>query len=132
MKFKVKTLIDVTETGTRRTDPDKRSYYQQSNYMTAINTVGLRANPDIEKRPTSSTVSVGNLGFGSKYKGKQTVWTFEFDIPYEDAVTIDMLVNDFDLIPIVLNLDETIEMKDAVFRTKSKDYTNIIFEEVDK
>jgi hypothetical protein len=132
MKFKITTLVDITETGTRRTDPDKRSYHQQSNYMTALNTIGLRANPDVDQSPQISSKSIGNLGFGNKYKGKQTIWELYFEIPFQDAVTLEMLIEDFDLVPIVNNLDETIDIKEPVFRTKSQEYTNILFEQLDK
>lgn len=132
MKFKLYTLVDITQTGTRRTDPDKRSYHQQSNFMTAVNLIGLRANPDYETGPSISNIAVGNMKFGDKYKGKQNVWEFEFDIPYEGALSTDMLINDFDLVPVVTELDETVKIEQSVFRTKCPDYTNIIFEIIDK
>ena len=132
MKFKLYSLIDITETGTRRTDPDKRSYHQQSNFMTAVNTIGLRANPEYTTGPIITSKSVGNMRFGDKYKGKQTVWEFDFEIPFEGALTLDMLIDDFDLVPVVTDLDETVNMDKSVFRTKCTSFTNIIFEEVDK
>jgi len=132
MKFKLYSLIDITQTDARRTDNDKRSYNQQSNFMTAINTIGLRANPEFTKAPTIINKGVGNMKFGKQYKGKQNVWEFEFEIPFEGALTVDMLIEDFDLIPVVSGLDETIDLENSVFRTQNQDYNNIFFEQIDK
>jgi len=130
MKFKLLSLIDITETGARRGE-DKFKWHQQNNYMMVLQTIGLRANPipvSIDKK----TGSIGNLGFGSKYKGKNAYWEFEFDIEHEDAVSLEMLENDFDLMPILSGLEETISLDKSVFRTKDSAHKNIIFEQIDK
>jgi hypothetical protein len=38
-----------------------------------------------------------------------------------------MLVNDFDMIPVISNLDETITLKESMFETTSKSRTNTVF-----
>ena len=130
MKYKMQTFIDITETNVRRQDPDKYKSKQQSNFETVIQTIGLRSNLDYTNSPSFDNITVDKLTFGDKYKGKQNVWTFEFGIEYEGGLTLDMLTSDFDLIPIITGLDETVQLDKALFRTSGKD-KNIVFSVVD-
>tara|TARA_B110000858_G_scaffold13498_1_gene13689 strand:+ start:147 stop:539 length:393 start_codon:yes stop_codon:yes gene_type:complete len=126
MKFKLTTIIDITQTLARRGD-NKKLVNQQANYNTMIQTIGLRVNIN----PNSCKVEVANikgLGFGDTFKGKHRYWEFTFDVEAEDALTLDMLVTDFDLVPVITNLDETTLFGTKVFRTKQPNDTNIVFE----
>ena len=129
MKFRIQTLIDITETGIRRQDSDKFAYKQETNFQTLLQTIGIRTNLLYSNSPSFEEITIGKLSFGDKYKGKQMLWTFEFDIEYEDALTIDMLNEDFDLIPIITGLNETANIQQALFRTTPKE-RNIIFEQL--
>lgn len=123
MKFELYTLIDITRTDARRGE-DITLYKKQQNYLTAMNTIGLRANPTIKKHPQ---IVHTYPNFGSVYKGKQTVWKLTFDIEYEDATSVELMKNDFNLVPVITNLDETVEIKDNVFLTENKQYLNTVF-----
>tara|TARA_B110000503_G_scaffold113570_1_gene170500 strand:- start:1549 stop:1941 length:393 start_codon:yes stop_codon:yes gene_type:complete len=126
MKFKLTTIIDITQTLARRGD-NKKLVNQQANYNTMIQTIGLRVNIN----PNSCKVEVANikgLGFGDTFKGKHRYWEFTFDVEAEDALTLDMLATDFDLVPVITNLDETTLFGTKVFRTKQPNDTNIVFE----
>ena len=71
------TLVDITETKARRGD-DKFKLNQQANYMTMIQTAGLRINPN----PISLEKKLGNIKefkFGSAFKDEQRYWIFKFD-----------------------------------------------------
>ena len=129
MRFIIKTLFDITETRARKGD-DSFKVRQQQNYLTIINTIGLRVNPTYVATPVQTQETV--KGFGSDYKGKQTVWTYTFDVDYEGALDIQTLVKDFDLIPIITNLNESVKIDPAVIRTQNKAKTNIIFDVDDK
>jgi hypothetical protein len=129
MRFRIKTLFDITETRCRKGD-DPFAVRQQQNYLTILNTIGLRVNPTYINAPTVTDEDA--KVFGSKYKGKQKVWTYTFDVDYESALDIDTLVSDFDLIPIITNLDETVDIDPAAIRTQDKQLTNIIFDIDDK
>ena len=129
MRFKIHTLVDITETGARRGEGD--AYKQQQNYMTVLQTVGLRSNPSNVKVSTANT-AIGNLGFGKKYKGQQSMWTFDFDIEYEAGHSIELLTKDFDMVPFISGLEETAKFERSIFYTQDLDLTNIIFEEIDK
>lgn len=125
MHFIIKTLADITETNARRGEGD--AYKQQQNFMSVLQTIGIRANPsNITISQEESTAE-----FGSKYKGKQTIWTMRFEIEY-GATSVDMLEEDFDLVPFIDNLQETAKFDKAIFFTNDSKNKNIIFYEDDK
>ena len=131
MRFIIDTVVDVTETNARRGQADKLSLDQQANYNTLLQTIGLRCNAE----PISLTATikdVSKLEFGDAIKGKQRVWTFEFNNPYEGALTVDMLNDDFDLIPIINNLNETANINNSIFCTQNPNDRNIVFRQNDK
>ena len=126
MKFRLQTLIDITETNARRQDADKFAYKQQANFQAVIQTIGLRVNLYYDIGPTNESINIAKLGFSDKYKGKQNVWTFDFSIEHENGLTIEMLNTDFDLIPIITDLTETTKLEQALFRT-TPEHRNIVF-----
>lgn len=130
MKFRLETLIDITETQAKRSEGDRFAYQQESNFQTVLQTIGLRVNISYEKSPQIKELTIGKIGFSDKYKGKHKVWTFEFEVEYEGALTLDMLNNDFDLIPIITGLNETTATDKALFRTTPQE-RNIVFSIVD-
>jgi hypothetical protein len=126
MEFRIDTLIDITETNARRQDNDKFAYKQQANFQTLLQTLGLRVNIFYDNSPTFGEISTSKFNFSDKYIGKQNIWTFHFYIEYEGGLTLDTLIKDFDLIPIITGLNETINTDKALFRTTGKD-KNITF-----
>jgi hypothetical protein len=130
MKFRIQTLVDITETHARRQSNDKFAYKQEANFQTVLQTVGLRVNISYLNSPTFEEITAAKNPFDDKYKGKQMLWNFEFDVEYEDALTLEMLISDFDLIPIITGLNETIQLDKALFKTTGKDI-NILFSVVD-
>jgi hypothetical protein len=128
MKFKIKTLVDVTETRARKSDNPVLTK-QQANFMTLYNTIGLRTNAvDFVTTITKEDAKI----FGSSFKGKKTVWTVEFYVEAEDSLTVDMMLGDFDLVPFITDLTEDAKFSSSVFRTQDSTHTNIIFEQLDK
>jgi hypothetical protein len=131
MRFIIHTLVDITETHARRGE-DPKQYRQQQNFLTVMQTIGLRVNPTYVKAPEVVKEVPSKLGLGTSYKTKQSVWKYVFDMEYDGALDIETLVNDFDLIPIITGLDETAKFENAHFLTKNTALTNISFEIVDK
>lgn len=128
MKFRIKTLVDVTDTGARRGE-DPLLVRQQANFMTLYNTIGLRTNAT--EFTVKSSKEDASKQFGSNFKGKKTVWTVEFYVEAEDSLTVDMMTEDFDLVPFIAELSEDVKFASSVFRTKDSAHTNIIFEEIE-
>jgi hypothetical protein len=131
MRFVIHTLVDITETGSRRGE-DPKQYRQQQNFLTVMQTIGMRVNPEYISPPTIISEVPSKLGLGTSYKNKQSVWKYAFDMEFEGALNVETLVNDFDLIPIITQLDETAEFNNAQFITKNVSLNNISFEIVDK
>jgi hypothetical protein len=129
MIFKAHTLVDITQTEARRHEAP-RLVNQQANFNTFYNTIGLRTNA-VDFKITVENVLIADLGFGSNYKGKQNVWTTEFYVEAEGSTSVELLDADFDLVPIITNLDETAKLDKGLFITLSNHgRRNIFFERV--
>jgi len=132
MRFRIQTIVDVTQTHARKGVDDSKAIKQQANFNTLYNVIGLRSNPT-EFDITIDKVSLTGFGFGNKYKGKHNVWTVDFTIEQDKSLTLDMLETDFDLVPFIPGLDDTVDHSPAVFTTLSNNgFRNIIFTEIDK
>lgn len=128
MEFILYTLIDITETNERR-GTDKVAIGEQANYDTLIQVIGLRVNPT-PKGVKQIEGPISKLGLGSDFKGKHVYWEFRFDIEY-GATSLEMLEEDFDLVPVVTGLKETAKINISVFKTKDPTQRNIVFKCVD-
>ncbi len=113
MIFNMFTLIDITETHARRGD-DRFRIYQQQNYQSVIQTIGIRANP-IVIDSSNDVQDISKMPFG--YKGNHKLWKLRFEFDLTDAHSVEQLIEDMDMIPIIPGLDETI--KTNAFYTKS-------------
>ena len=131
MRFIVSTLVDITQTNARRADGNKFAYSQQQNYNTLVNTMGLRTNilPLADIKIENRLLDADE--FGSSYTGEHTVWSFPFEVEAEDSLTVEMLEQDFDLVPVITGLDETIKINNNVFRTNGSKDNNILFKTID-
>lgn len=132
-EFTVHTLVDITETGQRRKEPGKEvAYFQQQNFTMLLQTIGMRVNPHYSAGPKTKEDDVSKYGFGSSHKGTHRVWTFKFNIEYEDGFTdssgnkAGLLVEDLNFIPMILNLEETADIDPALLDTKNPEKKNTI------
>lgn len=124
MKILIKTLVDITETGARR-GADQIKSKQQDNYNTAIQTAGFRANLE----PSSCKKHTGSIKyerFGNSFKGRHSWWELILHCEYTGAITEEMLIQDFNLVPISIGLEETAKFEQPVFKTNNVD-CNIVF-----
>ena len=128
MKFKVTTLVDITETRVNRND-GTTAYKQQQNFTTLLQTIGIKVNPVYTTSPQMSSVEVDGM-FGTNAKGEHTIWTWDFEVEYEGGITVDEMVEMIDLLPVLSNLDESIKINKDVFHTKDKKYKNTIIEDL--
>jgi hypothetical protein len=125
----IKTLVDITRTGTSRgSQGNQQELNQQRNWTTLSQCIELRSIIEYDSFPTVETVDIKGMGFGTKYKGKQQVWTFRFetDRPYVYGENCELLIDDMDQIPIIKKLTESVNIDTAVFDTKSDVSKNTI------
>lgn len=136
MRIVIKTLVDVTKTGVRRKEQgDAVKLAQQSNFQTLQQIINIRSLIEENADPSVETIKVDGQ-FGSKFKGEHKVWTYEFTIDRPEVFNdgtdpIGLLKEDFEKIPVIGALTETIE-KPLSFVVNDKNKTNITFEHFDK
>ena len=128
MKFIIKTLIDITETNARFQN-ENIAWKQQQNYLTVLNTVGLRCNPHPVYSPRVEEVTGTSVGFGTRYRVANRAWTWQFEIPYGDT-SVELLQKDFHMVPVIIGLGETALIQVATFDCYDEKNLNIVFQEV--
>lgn len=130
--IEIKTLIDISNSGTIR--PNQGSVIEQGqfrNFTTLKQCAELRSNIIYETSAHVETCDLKDLGFGSKYKGKHSVWTFRFTLERSGAYDkngndIQGLIEDLHEVPVVKKLTETINIDKAVFDISDTVYKNTI------
>lgn len=126
------TLIDITKTDITNYTPElERMRNKQRNWETVVQILGLRTQTMSIKQLATGTKDLSQYMFGSNYQNKQRVWTFEFDIEFENLYLLDQdpygaLKKDFAQIPVLLGLDETATPQLALFYTDGP-FNNIYF-----
>jgi hypothetical protein len=119
------TLIDITKTGVTKGQNDARD--QQRNWESVVQLLSLKTQPLIIRYPVCfKDEELEYLEFGEFYQGKHNVWAFQFRGERDDFYTFEQLEEDFDLIPIILGLDETARFMLPIFHT-SGTLKNIYF-----
>ena len=112
--FELTTLVDITKTNARRGE-DKLAYGQQQNYMSVVQTLGLRTNVEISDPVFKKQKATG---FGSDYANKNlNVWRCIITVEQDESHSVEMMETDFDMVPVVKNLKENCIMEDALFCT---------------
>jgi hypothetical protein len=130
--IEIKTLIDITNTNVRRINQGTQQQLDQfRNWTTLLQCIGLRSNINYDRDPRVETLDVKGLGFGSEYKGKHQVWTFQFrpdrpDTFADESEAVALLEKDLDKIPMILNLTETINTQRAVLDTSDRSFANTV------
>jgi hypothetical protein len=127
--IEIQTLIDITNTNvTRHNQGTQLELNQYRNFTTLRQCAEIRSVIVYDGNPSVEIVDIKGLGFGAKYKGKQTVWTFRFS-PDREAVygeNLEHLINDLDQIPVVINLTETINISRAILDLRDSTYKNTV------
>lgn len=133
MVIQIKTLVDITRTGiTRPSQGTQLEIDQNRNFTTLLQCAELRSIVSFDSVPNVDKVDLKGLGFGSNYRGKHAVWTFNFSPDrqgvYTDSNgnTVAFLINDMHSVPIIKNLTETINIGTAVFELKDGRTRNTI------
>ena len=71
--------------------------------------------------------------FGKKYKGKHKIWTVDFVVEADESTSVESMMEDFDLVPIIVGLHETVALDKNLFVTSKKSsLMNVIFTRTDK
>jgi len=120
MRYRIYTLVDITKTGQYRNESGRElARHQQQNFDTILQTIGMRANLNYLNSPSI------RIDIPSKYKldGDElaNIWTFEWEVDREDLFShngddVYRLREDFELVPYISELTETVKYDPAIFR----------------
>jgi hypothetical protein len=130
MEYKLYTTVDITATGQYRTEVGKeRDRWKEQNFQTVIQTLGIRANVSYFNKPIVIEVSGNVIGFETTELIR--VWRFDFyterDHLFEfNNNPVGYLLEDFDAVPYIAGLDESMKQNYNVFVTDGT-ARNIIF-----
>lgn len=130
--IEIKTLVDITNTNVRRANQGSPQELDQfRNWTTMMQSIGMRSIIDYDYDPKYEVVDIKDTGFGSNFKGKHKVWTFQFrpdrpDAFAEDGDPIKLLIQDLDKVPVITNLTETINITQAVFELIDSSFKNTV------
>lgn len=131
--IEIRTLVDITCTNVKRANQGSALEFEQYKNWTTLNQcIELRSIITYSIKPTVENIDIQNLGFGSKFKGKHRVWTWQFypdrdNMFQTDKDPIGLLKQDVDQVPVIKNLSETINIDRAVFDSSNISTKNILF-----
>ena len=116
-RYQIITVVDITRTNPTRTETDPVTLGQQANFNSLVQAIGMRSNVTWIRDPELHN---GRLPIGP---GKATHWIWQFDAEREDVFLnqgndVALLVNDLDGVPVVDQLNNTVELTPAVFRSQ--------------
>jgi hypothetical protein len=132
MEYTLYTTVNITNTGQYRPEAGKEiDRWQEQNFQTVLQTLGIRANVIYKKSPHCVQAAGKILGFDTNNIIR--VWQFDFYTEQDyfflkDNNSIGNLLEDFDGIPYISGLGESMEQNYDVFVTEGP-ARNIIFQE---
>jgi hypothetical protein len=115
-RYQITTLIDITRTGATKSTGTAHEQHQQSNFNSLRQAIELRSNVTWSRDPIKSN---GRLPDNSK----ATHWLWEFEVEREDLFLSDnnpvgLLIEDLHGVPIVDNLDNSVEIVPPAIQTQ--------------
>jgi hypothetical protein len=130
MRYKLYTTVDITNTGQYRAEPGKEAArWKEQNFQTILQTLGIRANVASFSKP--ELIQIGGKAAGFDTTEIINVWRFDFETEREflydfDGDPVGYLKQDFDMVPYISGLDESMEQNFDVFVTQGPS-RNIVF-----
>lgn len=130
MRYKLYTTVDITNTGQHRHELGKETLrWKEQNFQTVLQTLGIRANIVSYNKPDLLEVN-GRL-VGLDVDQVINVWRFDFETERDnlfenDTSPIGYLTEDFEMVPYISGLDESMEQNYDIFVTNGP-ARNIVF-----
>lgn len=125
-RYRITTLVDITRTGFKRSDPDQTKIDQQNNFNSIRQAIELRSNVTWDLDPVRKQ---GTLP--EPFEGKAAYWIWEFETEREDLFLKDgdpvaLLQEDLHGVPVIAGLEETIDLSPAAVMTKGKTFNTFV------
>jgi hypothetical protein len=127
-RFQIITLVDITQTNPNRSETDPHRLAQQANFNSLIQAIGLRANVVWISSPRERTGALPR-----DLDGKAAHWTWTFDVERDDVFLKDgnsvaLLIDDLNGVPIIPNLNNSVDLDPACFISKGDNANIWVFE----
>jgi hypothetical protein len=118
-RYKIITLVDITRTNPHRSETNTVKLAQQANFNCLVQAIGLRANVEWSIDPMQHA---GALPYPAD--GKATHWVWEFEVERDllfqkDSDPVGLLKDDLDGVPVVNQLNNSVDIEPAVFQIKN-------------
>ena len=123
-RYQIVTLVDITRTNPSRSETDQYLLAQQANFNPLLQSIGLRSNVEWTIDPVESS---GSLPYPLKGRANYWTWTFEVErdqVFAKDGNPAGLLLDDLHGVPIIAQLNNSIDIDPAVFQTQGPN-TNI-------
>jgi hypothetical protein len=119
-RYKIITLVDITRSQPSRNETDTIKIGQQANFNSLLQAIGLRSNVSWVTDPKIYTGALPD-----DLEGKATHWIWEFDAEREDVFLkgsdpIGLLKDDIEGVPVVDQLNNSVDLNPCVFKTTGK------------
>jgi len=131
-RIRIHTLVDITCSNVKRPNEGTAlEANQYRNWTTLLQAIGLRALISYEHNPVIEERNIKEFKFGTEYTGKKRMWTFEFttdrdDCWFDQGESLYLLLEDLHNVPVIKNLNETINIDKTIFDLKSEQFRNTI------
>jgi hypothetical protein len=127
-RFQIITLVDITQTNPHRSETDQHLLSQQANFNSLIQAIGLRANVSWINSPKEK-----NGALPRNIDGKAVYWTWTFDVERDDVFLADgnsvaLLIDDLNGVPVISNLNNSVDLDPACFISKGETTNIWVFE----
>ena len=120
------TLFDITKTNVisyREGIDSLHQRNQQRNWQVVSQLLQYRSQPLLILEPIKISNDLKFYSFDKKYQGIHSIWHSVYAVAQEDLYTIDhdsfyYLRKNFDKVPIISGLDETIKLENSIIDTE--------------
>lgn len=127
-RYQIITLVDITRSNAPRSETNRLKQGQQANFNSLIQAIGMRSNIDWSKDPTMDTGRIPHQ------TGKANHWVWEFETERDlvffksDADPVGHLLDDLNGVPIISQLNNSVDLDPAVFKTKGNSPNTWVYE----
>jgi len=116
--YQITSLVDITRANSYRSETDPIKLSQQANFNSLIQAIGLRSNIEWTHDPVRHEGALPE-----PFEGRGAYWTWEFSVEHEDIFlngngSVGLLIEDLHNVPILSNLNETVELLPSAFQTQ--------------
>jgi hypothetical protein len=131
MHYILYTTVDITNTGQHRVESGKETLrWKEQNFQTVLQTIGIRANISAYTKPQMLEIGGKVIGFNTNSVIK--VWRFDFETERDGLFEsqgdpIGFLLDDFEMVPYISGLDESMTQNYDVFVTQGPS-RNVVFQ----